>query len=302
MLPTYFETVKKLEKIIAEHKPKKKFPPALIVFSVILFVGVVVLFRFRPFGIIVGIILAFIVNMLTFIFKDKKGLENIAQLLRKNEAEKAYDLLKSFYKKNKSDDLRNVIISYYNESGEPQRAEKFELSEEWESYRKKDKTLDRVYQNTLKTLDYIENCNQNITNFKNKKEELVYQTQKVEDEKILKGYFQAVESYDEMIGLEKSKLKFYTNSKGELLKIKNYKVEKLKLQEVTNELKKTEQEYYKKSLVENELTADQIVDNLQYEKDFLEALEELSETISNAIDEKDFRELKQKFDEKNKQI
>ncbi len=105
-----------------------------------------------------------------------------------------------------------------------------------------------------------------------------------------------------MQGLETSKLRFYENSKNELYKIKDYHIGQIKLNELTNELEQAEQEYFKNSFVESNITAENIYNSIENEKSYIEALDYYSESILNTSNIKMFDELQKEFDEKTKMI
>ncbi len=301
MQPIFYNTRQKLERLIKNSKKDSKFKKTrLNKIAIISFVSasIVVLYflKFRPIFMIALLVLGYILNVVFQSFNNVNTLKQALNHFKKGNDNKALKLIKSVYRKTKDTRLLDIILEYFKEKGEPEEGEKIIISKEQKFYRKKDEKLDQIYQNIYKTIDYIGSCRQNIKKFTNKETEI---EELLLDEKNLnlkQGYTNAISSYKEMQSLETSKLHFYQKSKNELYKIKDYHIGQIKLDDLTKELEQAEQEYFKDSFVESNITAENIYNSIENEKSYIEALDYYSESILNSKNIKTFDELQKEFE------
>lgn len=235
--------------------------------------------------------------------RAKNYLQRALKTYKTKDYVTTMNLLLDAYEILKIKKLWNLIISLAQEQTptleQQSRIAEFEYKKDEQVY-KNDKKLAEIMQQIITVGDYIKKHGDVISNSWNKISELKLQLQGTSDNRLLSEYNSLIKRYEDIVGLEQSKIEFYTKAKNELLKLKENHLITQKLIKEKEELLNLEDSILEKSIHE-EYTSDMSVnDFIVYENAYLDAIKEYSETISTSANHNLFEEITQNFKDKTK--
>ena len=300
----------RLQDIISGKNDKKKKSSQAIIYVVFILgmYGLTFLMeksKIFAMGIAIAIIIAAI---LINLFSNNKGkrktyLLRAKQYLIQNQLDLALKNMLIAYDIASNDNLLNLMSDFiedFNVSPE-NKAKVIQLIVEKEMPKsKKDKDYLKILEKLKQTADYLTKHQHTIDESRTKIKELNEKIRNLKDKKMLNEFQKLVERYENIIMLELAKINFYNKAQDELIKLRNKHLLNKELIKEKENLMKLEDKLLEKSLSES--YSGSIDGFIIYEREFLKALDEYSETLSVSTDQNIFDEVMKEFQNKVKNI
>ena len=300
----------RLQDIISGKNDKKKKSSQAIIYVVFILgmYGLTFLMeksKIFAMGIAIAIIIAAI---LINLFSSNKGkrktyLLRAKQYLIQNQLDLALKNMLIAYDIASNDNLLNLMSDFiedFNVSPE-NKAKVIQLIVEKEMPKsKKDKDYLKILEKLKQTADYLTKHQHTIDESRTKIKELNEKIRNLKDQKMLNEFQKLVERYENIIMLELAKINFYNKAQDELIKLRNKHLLNKELIKEKENLMKLEDKLLEKSLSES--YSGSIDGFIIYEREFLKALDEYSETLSVSTDQNIFDEVMKEFQNKVKNI
>jgi hypothetical protein len=259
------------------------------------------------FLIIIIFLFALIIFINTFKHKQKAQAVKLFQainFIKEQNYSRALDLLLDVYEKNKSEILWSIIddfVKKYPPTDEQQaRISLLQMPKKKKNI--KDTKLKEILEQLGNVTEYIKKHTEVINKIRKKISDLNLKIQSTLDARIKSEYESLIKRYTDIIELEKSKIKFYEKARNELLKLKENHLFTQNLIKEKAELENLENNLLEKSITEAYNSDMSIDDFINYEKSYLDAIKEYSETVSVSSDKNIFEEIIRKFDNKTEFI
>ncbi len=161
---------------------------------------------------------------------------------------------------------------------------------------KNDKNYQKIIEKLNKIAVYLKKSNEIIKESEEKINELKDRIKLVQDNNQKHEFIEIIKRYENIIKLEKSKINFYEKAQDELIKLRNKHLLNQEIIREKEKLLKLEDKLLEKSLSES--YGDSIDGFIIYEREFLKALDEYSETLSVSTDQNIFDEVMREFQNK----
>ncbi len=303
---TLQEYQNRLQDIISGKELKKKKGSQALVYAFFIigmYAITILMERSRIFAMAVGIAVivgALLANLLssnkgkrkTYLIKAKQNLMQSQIDLALENMLIAYDIASN----DKLLNLMSDFIEDFNVLPEYKAKVVSLIVEKEMPHAKKDKDYRKILEKLKQTADYLTKHQQTINESRGKIRELNEKIRNLKDQRMLAEFQKLIERYENIISLELAKIDFYNKAQDELIKLRNKHLLNKELIKEKEKLLKLEDRLLEKSLSES--YSNSIDGFIIYEREFLKALDEYSETLSVSTDQNIFDEVMREFQNK----